>query len=66
MLLGLLLKPCFAWRMLRDEVAAVGTALETEGLAAARARLARLVSRDVLQADAARSARPRSRPWPRT
>ena len=52
-LLGLLLKPCFAWRMLRDEVAAVDTALQTEGLAAARARLARLVSRDVQQADAA-------------
>jgi adenosylcobinamide-phosphate synthase len=51
-LLGLLLKPCFAWRMLRDEVAAVNTALETEGLTAARVRLARLVSRDVKQAEA--------------
>ncbi|MGM9489096.1 adenosylcobinamide-phosphate synthase CbiB [Ideonella sp. YS5] len=51
--LGLLLKPCFAWRMLRDEVAAVETALETQGLEAARIRLSRLVSRDVRQADEA-------------
>jgi adenosylcobinamide-phosphate synthase len=51
--LGLLLKPCFAWRMLRDEVAAVGTALDAEGLEAGRSRVARLVSRDVQQADAA-------------
>jgi len=51
--LGLLLKPCFAWRMLRDEVAAVGTTLESQGLEAARARLSRLVSRDLRQADAA-------------
>ena len=51
--LGLLLKPCFAWRMLRDEVASVGTALEGQGLEAARAQVARLVSRDVRQADAA-------------
>ena len=51
--LGVLLKPCFAWRMLREEVGAVEEALETEGIEAARARLARLVSRDVKQADAA-------------
>jgi adenosylcobinamide-phosphate synthase len=53
MVLALLLKPCFAWRMLREEVAAVETALETEGLEAARLRLSRLVSRDVRQADEA-------------
>jgi adenosylcobinamide-phosphate synthase len=51
--LGLLLKPCFAWRMLRDEVASVEAALEAQGLEAARAQVARLVSRDVQQADAA-------------
>ncbi len=45
-LLALALKPTFAWRMLHDEVAAVGTAL-AEGPSPARARLARLVSRDV-------------------
>ncbi len=45
-LLALVLKPMFAWRMLRDEVAAVGTALQ-HGVAPARRRLARLVSRDV-------------------
>ncbi|PZP32125.1 MAG: cobalamin biosynthesis protein CobD [Roseateles depolymerans] len=45
-LLGLLLKPLLAWRMLADEVAAVETALG-ESLEAGRARLARLVSRDV-------------------
>jgi len=53
LLIAPLLKPCFAWRMLRDEVAAVETALETEGLEAARLRLSRLVSRDVRQADEA-------------
>lgn len=47
LLLGLLLKPCFAWRMLRDEVAAVETALVRGGLEPARHRLSRLVSRDV-------------------
>lgn len=47
LLLGLLLKPCFAWRMLRDEVAAVETALLRGGLEPARQRLSRLVSRDV-------------------
>ena len=45
-LLALLLKPMFAWRMLRDEVAAVEAALQ-QGLPPARERLARLVSRDV-------------------
>ena len=44
--LALLLKPLFAWRMLRDEVAAVEAALG-QSLAAGRARLAWLVSRDV-------------------
>jgi adenosylcobinamide-phosphate synthase len=44
--LALLLKPSFAWRMLRDEVAGVEAAL-AHGPAAARLRLARLVSRDV-------------------
>ena len=54
-LLALLLKPTFAWRMLRDEVAAVERALEG-GVAEGRARLARIVSRDVsaLDADAIR------------
>ena len=44
--LGLLLKPLFAWRMLRDEVLAVEAALAVS-LDAGRAQLARLVSRDV-------------------
>ena len=54
-LLALLLKPTFAWRMLRDEVAAVERALG-HGVEAGRARLARIVSRDVgvLDADAIR------------
>lgn len=43
--LGLLLKPLLAWRMLADEAMAVETALR-ESLAAGRARLSRLVSRD--------------------
>lgn len=46
-LLGLLLKPLLAWRMLRGEVLAVEAAL-AESLPAGRARLAWLVSRDVL------------------
>lgn len=45
LLLGLLLKPMFAWRMLRREVQAVETALQTS-LEAGRARLSMLVSRD--------------------
>jgi adenosylcobinamide-phosphate synthase len=48
--LALLLKPCFAWRMLRDEVQAVERAL-AQSLAAGRERVARLVSRDVSQLD---------------
>jgi adenosylcobinamide-phosphate synthase len=44
-LLGLLLKPLLAWRMLADEAMAVETALR-ESLDAGRARLSRLVSRD--------------------
>lgn len=43
---ALLLKPCFAWRMLHDEVAAVEQALQ-QTLAAGRDRVARLASRDV-------------------
>ena len=45
-LLALAIKPLFAWRMLRDEVAAVDAALH-QGVAPAREQLARLVSRDV-------------------
>lgn len=44
-LLGLLLKPLLAWRMLRDEVQAVDSAL-AESLAQGRTQLSRLVSRD--------------------
>jgi adenosylcobinamide-phosphate synthase len=51
LLTGLLLKPLLAWRMLRDEVAAVEAAL-AESVEAGRARLALLVSRDVAQLDA--------------
>jgi adenosylcobinamide-phosphate synthase len=50
-LLALLLKPTFAWRMLRDEALAVEVA-QAQGLAPARARLARLCSRDVRALDA--------------
>jgi len=50
--LGVLLKPLLAWRMLRDEVLAVESALG-QSLAAGRARLAWLVSRDVQQLDEA-------------
>ncbi|WP_409167748.1 adenosylcobinamide-phosphate synthase CbiB [Variovorax sp. H27-G14] len=46
LLLGLLLKPLFAWRMLRDEVLAVEAALAVS-LDDGRKQLARLVSRDV-------------------
>ncbi len=45
-LLGLALKPCFAWRMLRDEVLAVEQAL-AQSLEAGRERVSRLASRDV-------------------
>lgn len=51
-LLALALKPAFAWRMLRDEVAAVERAFADGGLAAARQRLRSLCSRDVEQLDA--------------
>jgi adenosylcobinamide-phosphate synthase len=51
--LALLLKPSFAWRMLHDEVAAVGQALASEGLPAARQQVARLCSRDVSSLDEA-------------
>jgi adenosylcobinamide-phosphate synthase len=50
--LGLLLKPLLAWRMLRTEVLAVEDALGIS-LDAGRARLARLVSRDVRALSAA-------------
>ncbi|MCZ2495222.1 cobalamin biosynthesis protein CobD [Xylophilus sp. Kf1] len=52
LLLGLLLKPLLAWRMLRDETSAVEAALD-ESLEAGRARLARLVSRDTAALSAA-------------
>jgi len=45
LLLGLALKPMLAWRMLRDEVGAVETAL-ARSLDEGRAQLSRLVSRD--------------------
>ncbi|MDP2818041.1 MAG: adenosylcobinamide-phosphate synthase CbiB [Polaromonas sp.] len=45
LLLGVALKPMFAWRMLRSEVQAVEDALQTS-LTAGRDRLAMLVSRD--------------------
>ncbi len=48
LLLGALLKPLLAWRMLRDEVLAVEAALGLS-LEAGRVRLGRLVSRDVAQ-----------------
>lgn len=48
---ALLLKPLFAWRMLREETAAVERALAVS-LDAGRARLAHLVSRDVQALDA--------------
>lgn len=51
LLLGLALKPMLAWRMLRDEVAAVETAL-ARSLDEGRAQLSRLVSRDTTQLSA--------------
>ena len=51
LVLGLLLKPLLAWRMLHDEVQAVEAALG-QSLPAGRARLAWLVSRDVTALDA--------------
>ncbi|MDT9000193.1 adenosylcobinamide-phosphate synthase CbiB [Paucibacter sp. APW11] len=50
--LGLCLKPLLAWRMLRDEVAAVEIALQ-RSLEEGRTQLARLVSRDTRQLSAA-------------
>jgi adenosylcobinamide-phosphate synthase len=50
-LLGILLKPLFAWRMLRGEVAQVEAAL-AQSLDAGRRRLGRIVSREVMQLDA--------------
>ena len=51
-LLGIVLKPMLAWRMLHDEVAGVEQAL-AQSLEAGRARLQRLVSRDVAALDEA-------------
>lgn len=48
LVLGLLLKPLLAWRMLHDEVVKVEAAL-AQSLDAGRAQLAQLVSRDVTQ-----------------
>ena len=50
-LLGVLLKPLFSWRMLADEVAAVETAL-AQSLHDGQQQLARIVSRDVTVLDA--------------
>jgi adenosylcobinamide-phosphate synthase len=47
-LVALMLKPLFAWALLRDEVAAVEAA-QLQGLPAARRQLSRLVSRDTSQ-----------------
>lgn len=52
LLAGVLLKPLLAWRMLREETAAVEQALGAS-LDAGRARLARIVSREVAQLDEA-------------
>ena len=52
LVLGVLLKPMLAWRMLRDEVRAVEAALG-KSLEAGRERLSWLVSRDVSALDAA-------------
>ena len=51
-LLGLLLKPLLAWRMLRQEVQQVETALAVS-LQAGRAQVSRLVSREVSSLDEA-------------
>lgn len=48
--LGVILKPMLAWRMLHEEVMQVELAL-AQSLSAGRARLSRLVSRDVQQLD---------------
>lgn len=51
LVLGLLLKPLLAWRMLREEVQAVEAALQ-QSLPAGRERLTWLVSRDTTALDA--------------
>lgn len=51
-LVGVLLKPLLSWRMLKDEVLAVESALQ-QSLPAGRERLSWLVSRDTTQLDAA-------------
>lgn len=50
-LLGIVLKPMLAWRMLRDEVGAVEQALASN-LESGRSRIGRLVSRDTATLDA--------------
>ncbi len=50
LLIGVLLKPMLAWRMLRDEVVAVEAALG-RSLDSGRTQLGRLVSREVMQLD---------------
>ena len=51
LILGILLKPMFSWRMLRDEVSAVEQALQWS-VDDGRSRLTRLVSREVNQLNA--------------
>lgn len=51
LVLGFMLKPLLAWRMLREEVQGVEDAL-SHSLAAGQTQLARLVSRDVRSLDA--------------
>lgn len=53
LLLGVLLKPLLAWRMLRDEVRGVEAALQQGGLTAGRRQLSRLVSRNTAALDEA-------------
>jgi adenosylcobinamide-phosphate synthase len=45
-LIGIMLKPLFAWRLLREEVAAVESALH-QGIDAGRRQVGRLASRDI-------------------
>jgi len=51
LLIGVFLKPMFAWKMLRDEVAGVERAVESD-LQAGRNRLQRIVGRDTTALDA--------------
>ncbi len=44
--LGLLLKPCLSWRMLREEVESVEQSLAHRGVDAGRQRIARIAGRD--------------------